>query len=162
MKLYDIKEKYREILERFKENGDVDDLQERFSSVKGNYINKLSNIAYAIKEIEKEVEVLKDHERNTRSKRKSRLSKISSLKSVIMEGMRELNVSNIKTPHATVFTSKNPPKIIVEAKEAIPEEFVETVISKKVNKKKIKEALQNGKEVPGCKLVQDESVKIRG
>ena len=56
---------------------------------------------------------------------------------------------------------KNPYKVVITNENEIPEDFIDTKETKAVNKEKIKEALKNGEEVPGCELVQENRITIK-
>lgn len=161
MNLYEIKQKYRDLLNDFEENGDVEFLQKRLAATKGNYMHKLLAIAYVIKEIEKDVDTLKEHEQNIKSRQSSRRKKIHSLKGLIEEGMRELNMNNIKNEFMTVYLGKNPRRTHIIDADQIPDKYKTTEITTKIDKRRIKKDLKEDKEVPGVELQQSESVKIR-
>lgn len=56
---------------------------------------------------------------------------------------------------------KSPPKLEVLMESEIPDEYFDTVISKKLDKKKTKEAIKSGESVPGCVVIQEEKVVIK-
>lgn len=161
MNLYEIKQKYRDLLDEFEESGDVEFLQKRLAATKGNYMHKLLAIAYVIKEIENDVDSLTEHDKNTKSRRNSRKKKISSLKGLIEEGMRELNMDNIKNEFMTVYLGKNPRRTHIIDADQIPDKYKTTEITTKIDKRRIKKDLKEDKEVPGVELRQSKSVKIR-
>jgi hypothetical protein len=55
---------------------------------------------------------------------------------------------------------KNPPSVVVLDESKIPEKFIETVVTRRVDKVAIKSAIKSGETVEGCELAQGESLSV--
>lgn len=84
---------------------------------------------------------------------------ISRLKLALQHGMETAGKDKIKDIDLSIWIQNNPVSVAVTDDKLIPGEFTE--IEKKLNKTAIKQALNDGEEVPGAKLVQTRSIRIK-
>lgn len=84
---------------------------------------------------------------------------ISRLKLALQHGMETAGKDKIKDIDLSIWIQNNQPSVAVTDDKLIPGEFTE--IEKKLNKTAIKQALNDGEEVPGAKLVQTRSIRIK-
>lgn len=77
--------------------------------------------------------------------------------------MKNADISKIETPIGTFSIVKNPPSVEVVVKEMVPDQFMRVIPEQKEpNKTLIADALKNGVDVPGCKLITDRTrLKIK-
>ena len=84
---------------------------------------------------------------------------ISRLKLALQHGMETAGKDKIKDIDLSIWIQNNPVSVAVTDDKLIPNEFTE--VEKKLNKTAIKQALNDGEEVPGAKLVQTRSIRIK-
>lgn len=84
---------------------------------------------------------------------------ISRLKLALQHGMETAGKDKIKDIDLSIWIQNNPVSVAVTNDKLIPGEFTE--VEKKLNKTAIKQALNDGEEVPGAKLVQTRSIRIK-
>ncbi|WP_437696732.1 siphovirus Gp157 family protein (plasmid) [Levilactobacillus brevis] len=84
---------------------------------------------------------------------------ISRLKLALQHGMETAGKDKIKDIDLSIWIQNNQPSVAVTDDKLIPDEFTE--VEKKLNKTAIKQALNDGEEVPGAKLVQTRSIRIK-
>lgn len=84
---------------------------------------------------------------------------ISRLKLALQHGMETAGKDKIKDIDLSIWIQNNPVSVAVTDDKLIPGEFTE--VEKKLNKTAIKRALNEGEEVPGAKLVQTRSIRIK-
>lgn len=84
---------------------------------------------------------------------------ISRLKLALQHGMETAGKEKIKDIDLSIWIQNNPVSVSVTDDKLIPGEFTE--VEKKLNKTAIKQALNDGEEVPGAKLVQTRSIRIK-
>lgn len=84
---------------------------------------------------------------------------ISRLKLALQHGMETAGKDKIKDIDLSIWIQNNQPSVSVTNDKLIPDEFTE--VEKKLNKTAIKQALNDGEEVPGAKLVQTRSIRIK-
>ena len=116
-----------------------------------DFIKNLEHIAEGIKEVES-----RQHKRRT-----SIESKIKHLKEYLRYNLEKTNTQKIESSEITITIQNNPHKVIITNEGDIPDEFFETKETQSIDKTKIKEALKNGEEVPGCQLIQEKRVAIK-
>lgn len=84
---------------------------------------------------------------------------ISRLKLALQHGMETAGKEKIKDIDLSIWIQNNPVSVAVTDDKLIPGEFTE--VEKKLNKTAIKQALNDGEDVPGAKLVQTRSIRIK-
>lgn len=159
-KLYELTEMYQNIQELISnDETNSEELEKALREIKDNINSKVENIAKLIKNIEGDIEVLKIEENRLSERRRTLENKKDRIKNYLESQLKSMGISKVKTPLFTVSIQKNPPRIDIENEEIIPDSFVK--YTKSILKKDIIQALKNGKEVPGVKLIQTSSLRIR-
>lgn len=79
------------------------------------------------------------------------------LKAYVKHNMEVADTKKIQTPIGTFTIQSNPPSVEVISADMIPEQFIDTTIVKTPNKARIKDAISEGYDVPGAKLVTDKT-----
>ncbi len=75
--------------------------------------------------------------------------------------MEKTNTEKIESAEISITIQKNPHKVVITDENIIPSDFLETKEVQSIDKAKVKEALKNGDEVPGCELIQEKRVSIK-
>ncbi|EDH0869574.1 TPA: siphovirus Gp157 family protein [Listeria monocytogenes] len=158
MKLYELTQAYNQVLEMAEEL-DTETLQDTLDSIREPIEEKADNIIKMVKSIDAEAEGLaKEVERLT--KRKTALdAKAKNMKEYLESEMLKVDIRKIKSSLFTISIQKNPPSLRLEDEEKLFMFLVEQ--PKKLDKKAITSALKEGRDVPGAKLVQTESLRVR-
>lgn len=84
-----------------------------------------------------------------------------TLKEMIKEAMKGLNVKRIETETGSFTIRNNTPSVIVDDKEIIPAKYKTIVQNEKIEKNEIKKAIKNGEEVAGVHLESSESLLVK-
>lgn len=84
-----------------------------------------------------------------------------TLKEMIKEAMKGLNVKRIETETGSFTIRNNTPSVIVDDMEIIPAKYKTIVQTEKIEKNEIKKAIKNGEEVAGVHLESSESLLIK-
>lgn len=103
--------------------------------------------------IEAEIQRLKDLKAY-----KERMSQ--RLKDYISHCMTNAGITKIETSIAKLSFRKSESLSVVD-EAAIPDEFKNTIISKPVDKNAIKQAIKDGREVPGAKIEERQNLQIK-
>jgi Siphovirus Gp157 len=87
---------------------------------------------------------------------------VESMKAYLLFQLQAMNFRKIDAPDIVIARRANPVAVQVTDESAIPEAYWRQPEPppKQVDKKLIKEALQNGAEIPGCYLESGESIRI--
>lgn len=89
------------------------------------------------------------------------LSKVEKkLNSNLELALSENNITSLSGDLKSITLRKNPPKVDVWNETLIPEDYRKISITETINKMQISNDLKEGKEIPGCRLVQGNSIKI--
>ena len=155
MKLYEITQAYENLasLEDKEEVGKYLDL------IEDEFNQKAENTVKVIKNIGADIKALRDEEKRLAQKRKSLQSNQDWLKFYLQNNMERLGDKKIKAGIFNINIQKNPPSVNIKNEELIADDYF--VTERKIDKKKLKEDLKDGKEIEGAELTQGESLRIR-
>lgn len=93
--------------------------------------------------------------------KQSRTNRIAQLENILNTWMEAIETSEIVTDLHTVRRKRNPFKVDVIDPAAIPAEFMREKVTTEPDKKAIKDALQAGVPVDGCRLIQQTRLEIK-
>lgn len=160
MKLYELTQNYLNLLDLL-DNPEVpkEIIENALEEVEGTFEDKAENIVKLIRSVEAEVKAYKDEEDRLSTRRKTLENKVISLKGYLESSLKTIGKQEIKGKLFTLKIQKNAPSVVIDDVNTIPKKYLEVV--EKVDKKKIKEDLKNGLEIPGVKLEATESLRIR-
>ena len=161
MKLYEVTKDIEEMLE--KTEPDDEYFNDTMESLQINWEEKAGGVSAYIGNLEATVAAIKNAEKNMAERRKSILRNVESLKKYLMDNMDRLNIDKIETEYFVAKIKKNPPKVVINNEEEVPEDFWDKQVKWVINKTKIKEALKgDGKiNVKGAEIVQDRRLVIK-
>lgn len=95
-------------------------------------------------------------------KGKRALDKANALTYVMHRAMEMINVEKFAAGTFDLRIQKNPPKLVVDDESRVPSDFFEEVpATLKLVNAKLKQAIIDGTEVPGARVVQDRSLRIK-
>jgi hypothetical protein len=86
---------------------------------------------------------------------------VASLKTYLKESMEACGISKIESPWFTLSIQKNPAAVDILDEDSLPDDFVEIVTTRKIDKTAIKKAIESGAEVPGALLTRGTRLAIR-
>ena len=158
MKLYELTSAYEQLLEQAEEM-DPEVFQDTLESIEDAIEEKAQNIAKLIRNLEGDIEVLKQEEQRLKRRRTSLESKVKSIKDYLKNELEGAGIDKVKSAHFNISIRNNPPKVLVEDEKLIPSDYMIPKYSP--DKKVLKELLQSGKEIPGVRLIQERGVQIR-
>lgn len=160
MKLYEISDALRTALEHIEfdeETGEVLAADE-LHAVEAAANDKIEATALYLKEEDAEIKALKDEIDRMTARLKSKTKRNDYIKSLLLDALHA--TGKVKTPRVTV-SIRLTKAVEITQDQAVPEAFTTKKVTISPNKIAIKEALTAGTVVPGCQLVERESVSIR-
>lgn len=163
MSLYEINQSYANLFDRFEE-GEVtpEELQETGNMLAIELQNKSRNIIGYEKSIELAISTYKDEEKRLAERRKVLENKLDRYKEYVKKNMEQMGLQKIETPLGVLSICKTPASVEIIDESMIPNEYKIQKIVESVDKKAIKEAIQNGENIQGVKLVEDKtSLRIK-
>ena len=120
---------------------------------------KAENIAWLIKDIDADIDKFKKIEEEFSTKRKALENKKLSLKKYLEDTMINLDKKKFKTEYFSFNIQKNTPSLNVATENYIPNEYY--ITERKLDRKKLLDAIKNGLEIKDVSLKQSESLRIR-
>ena len=158
--LYELTGQYRELLDMAEtEELDKQLIADTLEALEGEIETKADGYAKIIRELEGKAELLKS-EIDRLSNRKTAIeNNIKSMKEALQNAMYITGKVKFKTNLFNFSIQKNPPKLVIDKPEEIPEKFL-IPQPPKVDNTKLKEVLKE-KELPFAHLEQSESLRIR-
>lgn len=158
LSLYNIATEYQRVLEELNDALDNEDItQESFNdtldSLSADVEGKSLNVAAYYKNIEKEIDAMKEYENNMKSRRYAAQNKLEKLREYLKSNMQRCAISKIKGPEFTISIRKGVESIEIENPALIPQEYVKDV-NINYDKRLIKQAIKDGVDVPGVCLVK--------
>ena len=163
MSLCEINKNYAELFDKF-ENEEIskEELQETGNMLAIELQNKSRNIIGYEKSIELAINTYKDEEKRLAERRKVLENKLDRYKEYIKKNMEQMGLQKIETPLGVLSICKSPASVEILDESMIPNEYKTQKIVECVDKKAIKEAIQNGENIQGVKLVEDKtSLRIK-
>lgn len=161
-KLYELKENWKQVADMlYEEEIDEQCILDTLESIEGEIEDKADNYAIVIKELLADAKICKEEKQRLENRQKSFENRANLLKSKLEEVMRETGKTKFKTARFSFGIQKNgglAPLWITEDINIIPEHF----IKKEPDNTKIKQALEEGKELVFAHYEErGESLRIR-
>lgn len=164
LSLYELAADYRRIVERLEST--QDDEQAIADTLEGEAYPlqvKAQGVAYYVKNSEAMAEALKKAEAEMAARRKRFEKAAERGKQYIHDCMVMAGMTKIECEHFALTIKKNPPSVDVFEPELVPIEFTTLPPPPEAvpNKKAIAEALKDGQDVPGARLVHSTRVEVK-
>lgn len=164
MRLFEITAQHR-ALESLAESEELapEFIADTLASLVGDFEVKAVAVAKFILNLEAEAAAVKEAAA-AMNLRSTRLEKrAESVRHYLLLQMMAMNWTKINTPEFVIKRCTNPPAVTVTNDVIVPAQYwvQPEPPPLRLNKKALKEALQSGKEVPGCYLDNAERVEIK-
>lgn len=162
MQLYKLAADYQQVWNLVDDpDTDLATIEDTLQSIEGAMEEKAVNIVQFIRNLEADANIIKAEEKRLSERRKAFENRAKAIKEYLQYQMEIAGLDKVKTPTLTLALQNNPPSVNIEDLTALPSEFVEQRIDFVPDKKKIKEAILAGKEVPGAQLLRGRSLRIK-
>jgi hypothetical protein len=156
LRLYQIADAYLLALEALAE---MDDLpQEAIAGTLqgwlGTFEQKAIAVAAYIRNLELEAAAVEDARRRLEQRQQSLERHAERLRTYLRIEMERTGITKVKNAELALRVQKNPLSMIIDSENLIPDAYREQVITVKLLKTAIRDALQSGQGVPGAHLEQ--------
>lgn len=161
MNLYELEDNLLQVVE-LANSAKPEDQQlfaDTIESLQDSIADKAIGYGKVINQLVADEKQLADKIKHDQERKRALSNNISRLKLALKHGMETAGKDKIKDIDLSIWIQNNPVSVAVTDDKLIPGEFTE--IEKKLNKTAIKQALNDGEEVPGAKLVQTRSIRIK-
>ncbi len=162
MRLYEIADKYQFLLNDLydHETGVVNETAlARLNELSDSMEDKAVNITRLFKELEASAEAIEKERKAMQAREKALKNQITSLKDYLRSNMERCEIKKIECPQFVITLQKNPCSVEITDEKLIPSEYEKVKVELDVAK--IKDELKNGVVIPGARLVQGSSIRIR-
>lgn len=137
------------------------ELEAQLTELKDKLPTKIDNYAVIIERAEMQAEYLKAKADKLNAIRKGLDTLVDRLKENLKEAAQTMDVQALEGSEYKVSVSRTKPKVDVTDMSLLTDEYLERVVTFKVNKEKISEALKAGQQVHGARLLESYSVRIK-
>ncbi len=161
-RLYDLTESYRGIAALLDdETMDPEVISTALAEINGSITEKCANIAGLIKDYDADADAIRAEEKRLADRRRAIENRREWLKGYIKENMERMELGKIKTPLVTFRLQNNPPAVVIDNMGDLPKGYIVETISQVADKKAIAAAIKAGEIVPGARLSQGVSLRIK-
>jgi len=160
--LYEMSDKYQFLVSELYdyETGVVNETTlAKLNELTDSMENKCINITMLFKSIEATQEAIKKEKDKMAAREKAFKNQVARLKDYLLTNMERCDIKRIECPQFTLNLQNNPPALKIDDESLIPKTYDKVTIEKDMAK--IREDLLKGVVIPGARLVQGKSVRIR-
>lgn len=161
--LYNVSEQYLANIEELIANEELppEVIADTIESLQGDVEEKAINVASYIKNLEVATESMKRAAEDIQLRYCRLDSRKEKLKTALKSILSRCDIKKINTPHFDIKLKINPPKIQYESESDIPAEYWREKITRSPNLAELKEAIKNGQQFAGIRLISDTSITIK-
>lgn len=158
MNLYNIKSEYINIAMQLTDGELTPELEKALEITEQNLHDKAINYGYVIKTLESEVDIVDAEIKRLQELKRSRLNAVEKLKTNITEAMELFGISEVKAPTFKLSFRKSES---IECDEFVDSNYCTVKTSIAPDKMAIKQAIKEGKEVVGARLIIKNNLQIK-
>lgn len=155
LNLYEISNNYLQALDFLTDpelDLPIEAINDTLEGLSGELEDKAVNVAKFLRNMESTAKAIKEAEAEMAKRRKTLEGRVKWLRDYLKINMEACGISKIECPFFKLAIQKNPDAVNITDEEAIPAQFKEQVITWKISKTAIKDAIKKGDEVPGAEL----------
>lgn len=159
LSLYQLNCEYTEALESLEidENGEILNA-DALDSIQGQLEEKAENVAVYVKSLDAEEKALKDEQDKIAARRKSIARKSEYLRRQLAAALDRMGIEKFKRTRC-VLSFRKGESVRITDDTLLPSEYIR--IKTEPDKTAIKQAIKDGKEVPGAEIEETRSVQVR-
>jgi hypothetical protein len=162
-RLYELAENYRTVWDLVSDDdADMETLEDTLQSIEANIEVKAQNIAAMLTSLSGYTDTLDAQIKRLQSRKKAFENRQASIKQYLQYQLEAAGIDKVKTAEFTIALQNNPAAVVIEDQSNIPATYLTIIPEQYIpDKAAIKKAIQAGVEVPGCRLAQGKSIRIR-
>ena len=163
LQLYKIADEYRQANEfLLKLEGDIPltAIQETIDGLAGDLEYKALNVAAFYKNLEKEMNAMKDYMSEMRERLRKCKNYADRLKEYLKINLEKCNITKINGSEFSITIRNSPGTIVIDNANQLPKDFI-TGILIQANKLKIKQAIKDNVDVPGAHMEGGTTIIIK-
>ncbi len=147
------------------ETGEVDENYDKLTDLKDEInamvVNKGRDLIYVLRKQDKYAEAIDEEIKRLQALKKSYAKKKENLSNYIKMCMIANNIKAIETPVGKLSVVNNAESVEIYDESLIDKKFIKTKVEETISKTDIKNAIKNGEEVQGARLVRNTRLAIK-
>lgn len=165
--LYQISAEYRAAADTLAElDLDEQTLADTLESINGDLTVKAQNVAFVIKNLESAAEQIAVAVEHMNARAQALEKRAERVREYLLQNMQMAGVQKIECPYFKLAVRENPPKVLVDDERQVPMSYFTEPAPPpppvpKLDKKLVKKAIEDGFEVPGCRLERGKRLEIK-
>lgn len=163
LSLYNITNSFITLFEKA-EQGELtkEEIEEQGKNLAISLKNKSTSIIGYVRNLDLTSEAIKNEIDRLTTMKKAIDNKSAKFKEYVKQNMEELELQKIDTELGTLSIAKNPASVEIYDESMIADEYKKEKVTVTIDKTAIKNAIKEGKEVEGARLVEDKtSLRIK-
>ena len=163
LRLYQIADAYLLALESLAEIEDLpaEAVADTLEGWIGTFEQKAIAIAAYIRNLEVEAAAVEEARRRMERRQKSIERHAERLRDYLLTEMERTGITRVKSAEVVMRTQKNPPSVVIDNADLLPDAYRKQVITTQLLKAEIGKALKAGTQVPGAHLEQTTRLVIQ-
>lgn len=162
--LYVLAQQYRADLDQLAElDLDPQTLADTIEGMGGELEQKAVAVAMWARNLEASADAIEEAAKAMQERAKAARKRADSTRAYLLGAMQSTGIKKIECPHFVISVRQSPESVEIEDETQIPPDYMTDPkpVPPKPDKALIKRAIQDGFEVPGCKLVRGASLQIK-
>lgn len=160
MNLFNLNEQYEALRNQIDEGIEPEVLKDTLGSIEASIDVKVDNTIGLIRSVEGDIETVDKEIKRLQTLKKQRENLKNKIKSYLQDMLEYRQLQNYRTSTNYIYKRRNAPSVHITNEKLIDKSyFIEQ--APKLDKKALKEDIQNGADVHGAELRESESLVIR-
>lgn len=160
MNLFNLNEQYEALRNQIDEGIDPEVLKDTLESIEASIDIKVDNTIGLIRSVEGDIETVDKEIKRLQTLKKQRENLKNKIKSYLQDMLEYRQLQNYRTSTNYIYKRRNAPSVHITNEKLIDKSyFIEQ--APKLDKKALKEDIQNGADVHGAELRESESLVIK-
>lgn len=162
IRLYELSADYLTALDALAEFDDLppEVIADTLEGLAGVWEEKALNVARYIRNLEAEAAAIEEAKKRMETRAKATANRATRLKEYLKAELERTGLKP-KAPDVALSLRTNPPAVILEDENRIPENYRHTETVTRILKSEISNALKAGAEIPGARLEQSRRLVIQ-
>ena len=161
--LFALADDYLKLIQQLSDDPDIpnDSIDEILDAYAGELDTKCWNVAAMLLQFEAEAEMVRTVEKRMTTRRKSLEGRAEWLREYLLVNMIRTGINELASPEFVVKVCDNPPRVILDDEEAIPDDYKVEEFVVTIRKDALRKAMmEDGEVIPGCHLEKGKRLKI--
>lgn len=158
--LFNLNQDYKELLDQMEQGIEPEVLKDTLESIEASIDVKVDNTIGLIRSVEGDIETVDKEIKRLQTLKKQRENLKNKIKSYLQDMLEYRQLQNYRTSTNYIYKRRNAPSVHIINEELLDKSyFIEQ--APKLDKKALKEDIQNGADVRGAELRESESLVIK-